>query len=190
MRCVIFSALLAMMSTGANAQAFGVGMGDPVSRHNGTGKDGIDFRVTVPQPNSEFDFYSARATPVTGICRVVGFGNDHKNDAYGTSVRGAYKSLQSALNAKYGNNKSFDFLRTDALWNEDKEFVWSIFKNERTMSTFWDRGEGSQLPPNVRAINLRIVAVNSSAAYIVLSYEFDNYDKCEELSDKKDNAGL
>ena len=189
MRTLIFTILL-LCSGMANAQAFGVNMGEPVSKYAGVASGDFTYRVKVPQPNSEFEFYTVLATPSTGICSITGYGKDYKNDAYGTQVRSSYNGLQEALNSKYGRNKSFDFIRNGALWDDADEFIWSLHKNERTLTTYWDDEELSNMPANMGSVNLRVTAVSPQAAYVVLTYRFDNIDACLSLIGKKESAGL
>ena len=189
MRTIIFMIML-LCSGVANAQAFGVNMGDTVSKHGGVSIGDSLYRIKVPQPNSEFESYLALATPSTGICKVIGIGRDYKNDSYGTQIRSSYASLQQALNSKYGANKTFDFIRSGALWDKQNEFVWSIFKNERTMATFWTRNEGSTLPATMTGVSLQIKSTSASSIYIGLTYEFANSDECRGLIKNSQNSGL
>src|SRR5688572_26710303 len=107
MRRLVAFALLCFVSTPLCAQAFGVNMGDPIGKYSGKATDNKNqYRITVPLPNKEFEFYLAVATPSTGICKVSGVGHNHENDDYGTRVRAAFEDLRSALGAKYGNSKS------------------------------------------------------------------------------------
>ena len=188
-RFVVF-VLLACATAKAQGQAFGVAMGDPASKYSAvsTGTR-FQFKIKVPQPNSEFEFYLAIATPETGICKVSGIGKDRENK-YGTEVKSAYDQLTAALTGRYGNAKSFDFLRPGAIWDGPDEFVWSIYKDERVLSAFWTRGDGASLPSNISAIGLSVEAVNASAAYISLGYEFANFDRCGAIRKSSDNTGL
>jgi hypothetical protein len=176
----------------AHSQAFGVQMGAPVSRYGGKLLEGskFSFEIRVPEPNSEFESYVAIATPQTGICKVTGLGVTHQNDDYGTDTRAAYDRLRDALTKRYGTNKSFDFIKYGALWNEPREWVWSIYKKERTLSAYWDKDERSSLPQSVSIIGLHAKAVSSSAPYITLNYEFANMDTCSSLMGVQNEKGL
>lgn len=185
--------IAAMVPDMASAQAFGVQPGDPVSKHAGKRYEDSAtlYEVSVPNPNPEFDLYMATAAPGVGICRVVGLGKTYENDEYGTSARAAYRRLKSALAARYGNSKEFDFLRAGAIWDEPREWVWSVYKKERSLSSFWDSQEGSNLPAGLTSVTLQTKSVNpSSGAYLTVTYEFDNLDRCDAVKDKADQRGL
>lgn len=182
MRAMLTIFLTSLLANGvANAQAFGVEPGAPVSRYNGkVFPEGGPFRfeIKVPQPNREFEGYMATATPETGICSVTGVGATYENDNYGVSARTAYSVMKEALRAKYGTYKEFDSLEAGARWKQPREWVWSIFKNERTVSSFWDEEARSSLPVGIRRIGLQIKAIDATGAYLSLRYEFANFDQC------------
>jgi hypothetical protein len=183
--------LLAGTAVSAHAQAFGVHMGDPVSRYGGT-PTGIanQYKITVPQPHGEFKSYFVTATPQTGICAVSGGGRMHENDKSGFAVRSSFKSLHGALSARYGKSKDFDFLHAGALWKEPHEFSWSLYKEERTLSSFWDDKQRSQNLGEIETIGLWAEAVSSTGTYLILRYEFRNLAKCRAIMEGKDNSGL
>ena len=195
-RALIVSALILWsVPTALDAQAFGVQMGEPVSKYQGRTvaslNDPYYFRITVPQPNNEFESYSAIATPQTGICKVTGLGKTHENDSYGTEVRSSFDNLKVVLDGRYGKSERFDFLKAGALWKEPREWVWSIYKGERTLTAFWTVPNGSRLPANVNAIMLDTKSVNaSSGAYVTLGYEFSNFAQCKAVMERSQNSGL
>lgn len=179
------------LPTAANSQAFGVRMGAPVSDYGGYlagTRRGYYYKITPPQPNSEFDFYSAFATPETGICKVSGIGKDYTNDAYGSKTKAAFANIKAALVSKYGSSTDYDFLHAGAIWKAANEWNWSIYKNERSLSSYWL--DASSLPAGVATLGLNANAVQSSAAYIVLNYEFTNFQKCLDIMKQSDSRGL
>ena len=170
--------------------AFGVRMGQPLSSLNVTKrfKDG-DYEIVVPTPNSEFDFYSVRVTPTTGVCKLTAFGKTHTGDSCGTDVRSAFGRLHDVLVSRYGTAKDYDFLKDGSIWNEPRDFHMGGLKGERTLSSFWLARNGSTLPSQFSPIGLDVQAVDGGP-YVVLNYEFSNFAKCKTIRDTSDNAGL
>lgn len=183
-----------LLPTLASAQAFGVRMGASVSEYGGRRAPGSTnpfyFKIDVPQPNREFESYSAFATPQTGICKVSGLGITHANDRYGTASKSAFSGVKQALVSRYGRSRDFDFLKSGALWDEPHEWVWSIYKDERTLTSFWTREDGASLPPSIVSIMLDMRAVSSSSPYLSLTYEFANFRTCLAIIQRQDNEGL
>jgi hypothetical protein len=194
MRKMILLLVGLLLPSVAGAQAFGVKMGDSVSKYGGrlagSGNDPNYFRINVPTPNREFDGYVAWSTPETGICAVSGLGVTHENDPYGTKTKEAFFGLKSALASRYGASSDFDYLRTGALWNKPREWVWSVFKGERNLASYWLPSKGASLPADVSGISLSANAVSSTAPYVTLKYEFQNYDRCSALRKRQDDEGL
>ena len=123
-------------------------------------------------------------------CKVTGYGKDYKNDSYGTDVQVSFRRLKAALTARYAGGKDYEYLKSDALWKEDNEWNWSILKNERSLTTFWEAKYGSRMPLGVTNVMLDVRAVNSSATYLVLSYEFSNLAQCAKIQDQVRSSGL
>jgi len=174
-----------------HAQAFGVVAGAPVSNYAPTPtKEKFTFRIKVPNPNSEFEEYIALATPNAGICKVTGIGKNHNNDSYGNSIRQSFETLQSALSEKYGQSKSYDFLKSGSIWKDDNDFAMGLVKNERNLVSFWDSQNSSGNFGKLSGIMLKAHALGSSTTYLNLDYEFNNLSKCRENLDEVENKGL
>jgi len=174
----------------AYAQAFGVKKGALVSLYQGKKNESGSYKIVVPEPNAEFDLYIAYADAAQRICKVVGLGISHENDDYGNIIRDKFSSFRSILISKYGNSIDFDFLRSGALWDKPRDWVWSIYKRERELTSFWSSSKGANLPVGVQGIKLGVSAINAKGAYITLSYEFDNYDQCLSAREATDSQGL
>jgi hypothetical protein len=171
--------------------AFGLKMGQPVSSLKIVKKlKENQYIVNVPLPNSEFTSYLAIASNNHGLCKVLGIGKDHENDRYGSETRSVFSNFKSILYQKYGKSNDFDFIRSGALWKDSNEWVMSLRQNERTLTSFWSRSEGSVLPNSIEGISLAANATSSDSSYITLGYEFTNFEKCKADFGHSDNSGL
>jgi hypothetical protein len=193
MRKVLIGLVLLAAPAVAFAQSFGVTMGAPVTAYHSkmSGSSPYAFQIQVPEPNSEFESYIAIATPSNGICKVTGIGRTHTNDDYGTEIRATFSRMRDALSDKYGANRQFDYIKSGALWDKPRDWVWSIYKKERTLVAYWLAENGSSLPATIEAIELVTRSVSpTSGAYLSLTYELSNYDECKKILDGHDNSGL
>ena len=180
---VIFGlALLAPLPS--HSQQFGLNMGDSVSQVRARGVilkpvSKYAFSATqLPAGNSLFDDYRLIIAPKSGLCKIIAWISEINDSPYGDSTRARYDSLYRALSAKYGNSKSFDFLRAGSIWNNSREWMMSLYQNERTLAAFWDAEEGSKLPVNLQGITIKVAASSSSTSMISVSYEFNNAKSC------------
>lgn len=176
----------------ANAAAFGIEMGTPLSSlGNVQRRDAPNvYEVTPPQPHSEFDTYLVLAAPVHGVCKIVGIGKDHLGDRDGTSVRGRAAELTSTLTAKYGSSKLYDFLHAGSIWKDAGDWAMALRLKERSYARFWNREFASTLPSDVEGITLEAGATGPSTTYLRLTYEFTNMDQCLAPQKKKDEGSL
>lgn len=178
------------------AQQFGLNMGDsttqvkargvilkPVSRY-------VFSAGRLPSGNSQFDDYRLIIAPRSGLCKITAWISQIVDSPYGDSTKAKYDALYSALSTKYGNSKSFNFLRAGSIWDESREWMMSLYQKERTMAAFWDASEGSRLPGNLKSISIQAYASSSASSMISVSYEFTNVKTCFSEKDAVEQQNL
>lgn len=192
----ILSALLlsaCLVATPAIAGPFGFTMGEPISKYKVAEALELGrYKIqAVPVPRQDMDFVVVTATPAHGICKVTAISKDFPHDAYGTDILGEFDELKSALNQKYGPSKNFNFLKAGALWDEPREFAMALYKEERTLSSFWPLEVNSgPMADNIANISLTAKALNTDTTYWLLSYEFTNFEACTKALEAKENDAL
>jgi hypothetical protein len=177
-RLAIFLFLL-FPASAAIAGPFGLEVGMPLAKlrvleSNGDGS----YMVSVPQPHPAFDSYIAKVSPRFGLCKIVGLGKTLLNDAYGSQARQEFESLYGSLIAKYGTAKKYDFLNYKSIWNEPNDWAMAVHKKERSLSAYWDRDEGSNIPSEIYTIALHARSLSMDKTYITLNYELSNFEQC------------
>ncbi|WP_051935360.1 hypothetical protein [Deinococcus sp. YIM 77859] len=184
-------ALLLLASTPATAQTggpvepFGLRQGLPISELLKMGAKPLEtpgyYRLDrVPNPNSNFEFYTVKASPEQGLCRVRGVGVIIRNDKSGYRTRQVFNDLETSLNNKYGKGLRFDFLKSSSIWDETNDWMMAIRTEDRYLTTFWSVSEGLKLPRGLDNIMLNVNALNSSDGYVDVSYEFSNMKACTD----------
>lgn len=172
------------------AGPFGLDMGAKVEKMQGVtpSKQAYAFDTKrVPQPHPTFRDFMLVSTPETGLCKIVAFGGPTSTSAYGTEARTEFEKVEKALQQKYGEPERFQFLRSDSIWKEDREWMMGLLKKEREHSSFWKSPTNSD---HINTIGLEMIAVNSDAALVKLSYEFNNFKQCFAYIRAKDDASL
>jgi hypothetical protein len=169
------------LAVSANAGPLGLNMGQTVAQTKIVKALGSNnYSVSVPNPLNSFENYLAKIGQKIGLCRLIAVGRTFENDAYGSNVSGEYGRLKELIFSKYGASKEFDFLQAGSIWNEPKDWSMAVMKDERSKSSFWDRSEGSNLPPDIEAINLKVLSANMNENYVVITYEFKNFEQCKQ----------
>ena len=172
---------------------FGIYKGMTRAELQRTGKlvvvDTGTFRLSsVPSPHAAFESYLVLFTEKLGVCRVVAIGTDITTNDFGTQVRAKFGDITEALDAKYGQHREADFLRSGSLWKESQYWMMGLLKKDRTLAAYWEASAAKPLPDGIEAIILEALATNSSTAFLRLVYDFDTVDACVAEIKKKKNS--
>jgi hypothetical protein len=142
------------------------------------GKKGFFKAARVPKPHSAFESYTLAISPKQGLCKVVAIGVDIRTSVYGAELVSQFDAIEQMVTEKYGRAQRHDFLRSGSIWNEPRDWMMGLLKKERALTTFWTREEIPALPPALGAIELEANALSSEKGYLILSFEFANFDVC------------
>jgi hypothetical protein len=140
----------------------------------------------APKPYAEFEEYELVLSSKDGLVKVVGIGRDITEDAYGSETRSRFSRLKEALTTTYGKpSDDFDFLQSDSIWNDPRDWMMGLAKKERTLRCFW-----STSIKGVHLISLSADGLSSDKGYINLGYEFDNFEGYASRQASHDNGVL
>lgn len=186
--CAMF---LAFFATPGMCGAFGIEFGTPINKLKVLRivADGA-FAVAAPQPNAGFDGYMVFASAKLGVCKIVGEGKNHDNDAAGLDVRSDFDGLQTKLDAKYGPSKKYDFSHAGNIWTGPAEFSMALKTNSYTLAAAWEADKDPKFPANLANILLEAKALSSSTTYVSLQYEAKNFKACLDEVNAKGDAAL
>lgn len=141
----------------------------------------------VPKPHSRFESYILFISPKTGLCKIVAIGKNVSTNGSGYALRTEYQSVRDAIINKYGQNKEYDFLSNGSIWNEPRDFMMALVKEDRYLLSTWLGEDGDLFYDNISAILLEARAQDSSTGYLRLGYEFENFssfsDECKSIED-------
>ena len=184
--------MMLVVSVGVHAEGpFGLSMGDKLDTLDIKEKFS-DFRVeleTVPNPNASFDTYIVYGTVNVGLCSIKAISKEFDTNAYGTTIRTRFDSLEDKLKTVYGNNTEYKFLKSGSIWKERNEWTMSLRLKERYYTSFWNEESNSTLKNSIVTINLDAKAMRRKG-YITLTYEFENNGACTEENNKASSESL
>lgn len=144
-----------------------------------------------PVKNNSFDEILVLASPRVGVCKVVGLGKEMIVSGDGQALRSAFSNFNNILNTKYGVATSkFDYLKSSSIWNDSNDWMMGLRMKDRTLAHYWMRSKGAKLTNNIGALMLEAKALSSTKGYIVVGYEYTNYDKCNQEKEVRDGSGL
>ena len=181
---------VALTPATANAQAFGIRIGDNISNYKVISRSRNFYVVSPPIPHEKLESYFALTAPDGEICSVSGAGQTIVNDMSGARSRDEYGYWTQALIRKYGKpSTNHDFITPDATFSHKNDFKQALQDKVRTLSTFWFAKDGALLTQDVSSIWLDMKGF-SYGTFISLNYEGRNFVDCSERSLNDRDAGL
>jgi len=143
-----------------HAQQFGLNMGESEAQIRARGvilKPVAKYTFSaarLPSGNSQFDDYGLLITPKSGLCKITAWISEIHDSPYGDSTKDKYNSLYGALVEKYGIAESFDYLRSGTIWRDSRDWMMSLYQDERRLAAFWVSSNGIKLPRNLQNISI------------------------------------
>lgn len=144
----------------------------------------------LPKSNKAFEKYIIYVSPKNGLCKITAIGNDINTSSHGSELVSSFKAMEAKLTGKYGQNKKYDFLKSESIWSKDNDWTTALKLNERILASFWPAKEDANLIENIKTIMLEASALDQHKGYYVLRYEFKNVDACNEEINIKEGESL
>jgi len=185
--------------TGAIGQVMGLRMGESLSSIKAKGvkltpwKDGkfMYDATNLPQPAAVVPEVTLRIHPSLGLCTILADSITQEDNAYGIETRRTYERIRAMLEPKYGApTNSYDFVKSNSLWNSDKYFMYGLRAKDRILVSFWMTSDGARLPQGVKNMQLQAVALSPSKGYVQIKYEGNNHEQCVDSIAAEENRGI
>ncbi len=143
-----------------------------------SGQRGVFRASTLPRPFAGFEWYTLVISPREGLCKVSGVGRDVSTSVFGTEAKSAFERIEELVTEKYGTPRKFDFLRSGSIWDEPRDWMMGLLRQERVLAAYWSADVGSSLPSHIASIGLEMQALSTDKAYARLGFEFSNFAAC------------
>ena len=148
------------------------------------------FALDVPpKPHPAFGMYLLQITPKCGLSWIKAIGHDVSTSGYGIELQSAFDSMEQKLKNSYGPCKRSDFLMVDSMWDEPKDWMMSLLKKERFLSSSWDTSSGARLTEALESIYLFASAADTDTGYIGIEYTLKTGPQSDvEISELQDDV--
>lgn len=165
--------------SGASAGPFGYDFDTfTPSAYGCGGQRGTFYRCdNAPKPHPDMEYYIVQYAEGVGLCMIKGVSNNIRDTVYGDETRNKTDEIHNQLKIKYGSGKKLDFLRSGSIWDEPRDWMMGLTKEERAYAYLWD------LPnpiDGVSEIGLMARAARSDQGYIAVEFHSANTDACDE----------
>lgn len=173
----IVLAACTLAPTLAAAAPFGLHAGDrppsfTIMRDNGDGT------VVVANPPAAYPGlvqFFARYDEANGLCSIAGVTAPFDGDVEGVAARSYFSTLVSHLSRRYGDARLYSFAVPPGLdaggWSAQ------IAAGSRYHYAFWHGGPDEE----ARSIALSVGADGDGRPFVLLTYDFSNFDRCTEV---------
>ena len=142
----------------------------------------------APKPHGAFDTYILWYFHNIGLCKTVAVGNTIENDAYGELARKRTDKIARQIEKKYGPaTDKCDFLNAGSIWDEARDWMRALSRNERSYVYSWSRDRGYIPVGNVDTILLQVRGDNASEGYITAAFEFGNMSRCTSAKNEAES---
>jgi outer membrane murein-binding lipoprotein Lpp len=170
------------LSMGIPEEAFGTTLTKVV-----TGKFFVD---SVPSPHEDFEQYVLEFGKNSGLCWIKAISKDIPTDSMGYFLKSKFNELEKVLSNKYGKGAKTDLLLPGSIWNDPKDWMNGLAKNERYFITIWDSKDGLKLPNDISLLAITADAEDTKTGTIALEYTFTNGKACEAENRALKNESL
>jgi len=189
-RIIIGISVLCFVSSTFAGGPFGIEQGAKLASLGETKEIASGKYTFIPKKaHPAFETYVAIVSDSQGVCWIKAVGKDISTSTYGTALKSKFSSFEGKLSKVYGENKKYDFLMTDSIWDEPKDYMPALIKKERTLASVWGVEYNSKMKDNLSSVVLLASASSRESGYIAIEYEFNNYDACKkEISEKVDDV--
>ena len=144
--------------------------------------------TSAPKPHGAFENYFLWYVGEFGLCKTVAVGKTIDNDAYGDVVRRRTDKLAQQIEKKYGPpTDKFDFLHSGSIWDEPRDWMLSLSRNERSYVYAWSSDMGYIPIANVKTIMLQAHGHNSRDGYVTVAFEFSNMSRCTNAKNEAES---
>jgi hypothetical protein len=184
----IISTLLAtvlLTATGVSAGPFGFDLNkQPPSIYCKAKETATYFKCTsAPKPHSMMESYIIQYTDAAGICwlKAVGFTQDV--NIYGDELTSRLALIGKQISKKYGPpNENIDELRDGSIWDEPRDYMMSMLKDERWTWQKWNLDKAAN--QGLHTIYVNPDALSRDRAYVTVEFYYS--DSCESTAQEAD----
>lgn len=143
-----------------------------------------------PAAHPDFERYMVLVDDSVGVCKITAIGVSIPSNSFGTQTRERFDDVERSLREKYGAAPRIDFLRRGSIWDEPRDWMMGLAKEDRTLMTAWLRDDSSRFPDNLATILLKANATSSSSGWLSLSYEHPAVSQCLARQKRKKSSVL
>ena len=175
-RIVILVLIGLLLTIPVFAGPFGLEMGmtlDELTAVCGTKPEranGNFYKVIPPKPHQAFEQYVVEISPKYGVYFIKAIGKRITTSVYGSELKTAFTEIVTSLEKSYGTAKVYDFLRPDSIWDEPKDWMMGLRKQERFLAAYWEEKSDGLYTGDILNLGVMADAISTDTGVFFLEY--------------------
>jgi hypothetical protein len=134
---------------------------------------------TAPKPHPNFEEYVLFFSPTQGLLKIIAIGKDVETNSAGEQLQESFHKTELSLSEIYGTPKTLDYLAEGSIWNEPRDWMMGLVKQDRNLVSMWDTSEKVH-SEHISAVILEAIALSRETGCLRLIYEFDGWGQMSD----------
>ena len=135
---------------------------------------------TTSKKHPAFEKYVVFIDKNKGLYKIRAATPIKEINRYGTELQSLFQSIKDRIAKTYGEPQVIDTIDPESHLRDDNFWMHALNDGARKLLAFWGK---SPLTDNLNAVALKCIASNPYRGYLMLEYEFKNYNTIEDDQD-------
>jgi hypothetical protein len=132
------------------------------------------YMVKPRKSHPNFSIYTVSIDENVGLYNIQAFNIKIPTSVYGTQLKTFFQSVLESLERVYGKGAISDYLYRGSIWNEPRDWMMSLIKQERILLAVWENGGETNLPDDIERIVIAATALQEDTGSVFINYVFVN----------------
>jgi hypothetical protein len=132
------------------------------------------YMVKPRKSHPDFSVYAVSIDENVGLYNIQALNINIPTSVYGTQLKTAFQSVLESLERVYGKGEVSDYLYRGSTWNEPRDWMMSLIKQERILLAAWKKEGETNLPDDIETIVIAASALREDTGSVFINYVFVN----------------
>ena len=199
MKRLLLAPLLLALSSPAQAEQFGLTMGESLrsirwnkgiilTQQNDAPEQW--FTEKLPKGTPDFYGYFLEVTPKAGLCKITAMKAPIETNSFGTQLITMFDYFEKELSKKYGPSKKYEGILPESKYVSPKDWMKGLAAQDRVLSAYWLKENNPKLKSDMDNIMLRAVGGDENEGALAFVYSYNNWNECQQEMGISSSKGL
>jgi hypothetical protein len=146
---------------------------------------------TAPRPHKGIEMYVLFIVPGKGLLEVSAIGNNIDTNDAGDQLQVAFHQVEAGLISAYGTPQNkFDALADGSIWNESRNWMMGLVKQDRSLGDSWIVDKESLLPNRLMLVDFNAIGIRRDVGRLRIDYEAEGWGEYVDQEQAKQDGVL